>query len=189
MSSQLLTHFLSQYGYLALFIGCLLEGETMLLLAGFATHDGYLSLPIVILTAFVSGALGDTLYFLLGKFFGPRLLARFPRITRQSDRVNQLLYRHQRLIIVGIRFMYGLRVAGPVIIGNSGIPLWRFIHYNLIGAALWAILIGGCGYLFGQTIQWLFTDIGHYQWVAVLGLLLIAGIGHRLLRKRRRQTE
>jgi membrane protein DedA with SNARE-associated domain len=29
------------YGYLAVFIGCLLEGETILVLAGFAAHQGH----------------------------------------------------------------------------------------------------------------------------------------------------
>ena len=32
------TQLLSQYGYLAVFIGCLLEGETVLILAGLVSH-------------------------------------------------------------------------------------------------------------------------------------------------------
>ena len=31
----------TQYGYAAVAVGCLLEGETVLLLAGFAAHRGY----------------------------------------------------------------------------------------------------------------------------------------------------
>ena len=39
---------IEHYGYFAVFLGCFLEGETVLVLAGFAAHMGYLSLPGVI---------------------------------------------------------------------------------------------------------------------------------------------
>ena len=37
-----LTTLIADYGYWAVFIGCFLEGETVLLLAGFAAHRGML---------------------------------------------------------------------------------------------------------------------------------------------------
>ena len=46
-----LREFLAQYGYLAVFAGTLLEGEVILVLAGFAAHQGYLQLPVVMLVA------------------------------------------------------------------------------------------------------------------------------------------
>ena len=126
-----LTLLLAQYGYLALLIGCLLEGETLLILAGFAAHQGYLSFPLVLGVAFLGGTLGDQGFFFLGRHFGVRLIQRWPAISTRSAKVHQLLLRHQRLMIVGIRFMYGLRVAGPVIIGASKVPALTFILYNM----------------------------------------------------------
>ena len=43
-----LPQLLSQYGYLAVFIGALLEGESILLLAGYAANSGYLSFALVV---------------------------------------------------------------------------------------------------------------------------------------------
>ena len=40
------------YGYLAVLLGTFLEGETILVLGGFAAHRGYLALPWVIVAAF-----------------------------------------------------------------------------------------------------------------------------------------
>ncbi len=41
-------HLLATYGYLAVFIGCLLEGETILLLGGMAAHQHVLKLfPVI----------------------------------------------------------------------------------------------------------------------------------------------
>ena len=47
------------HGYWVLFVGCFLEGETLLLLAGFAAHRGYLNLGTVIALAAVAGFAGD----------------------------------------------------------------------------------------------------------------------------------
>ena len=38
----MLEHYIETYGYLAVMIGTFLEGETILVLAGFAAHQGYL---------------------------------------------------------------------------------------------------------------------------------------------------
>ena len=43
---------IQSYGYWAILAGTFLEGETILVLAGFAAHLGYLQLPWVILAAF-----------------------------------------------------------------------------------------------------------------------------------------
>jgi membrane protein DedA with SNARE-associated domain len=43
---------LTTYGYFALMIGTFLEGETILIAAGFLAHRGYLELPWVIFLHF-----------------------------------------------------------------------------------------------------------------------------------------
>jgi membrane protein DedA with SNARE-associated domain len=168
-------HFLEQYGYLALFIGCLLEGETLLLLAGFAAHLGSLSFPLVVLLAFLGGTLGDQLFFLIGRHFGPGLLQRWPRAQQRSARVLRLLERYHRWIIVGIRFMYGLRVIGPVIIGSSRVQARTFILFNMLGALIWALLMASLGYFFGLAAQQLFGDLKQNEAAAML-ILAAAGV-------------
>jgi len=62
-----LSGLIADYGYVALFAGTLLEGETVLILAGFAAHQGYLQLHWVIGIALLGGFLGDQFYFWLGR--------------------------------------------------------------------------------------------------------------------------
>lgn len=163
---------LAQYGYLAVFLGSLLEGETILLMAGFAAHHGYLSFPLVVVLACLGGTLGDQLFFFLGRRYGPFLLTRFPGFAARVRPVEQLIHRYHAGLIVMVRFMYGLRVLGPCVIGMSRVPVWRFAALNFLGAALWAPLVAGLGYLFGQTLQWLLADFKRYQ---EIGLLVIVG--------------
>ena len=182
------TELLSQYGYVAVFIGSLIEGETLLILAGFAAHQGYLSFPLVVGLAFCGGAIGDQFFFFLGRKYGQALIDKFPRLKPHIVTVNRLILRFHSAVIILVRFMYGLRVAGPVAIGASGVGVWRFIAFNLLGAALWALLVGGAGYLFGRTFSWFFTDVKRYEELAV-ALLAAAGLffvfRRRLVRRKR----
>ena len=53
-----LSDFVTHYGYWAVVVGCLLEGETLLVLAGFAAKQGYLNLPLVMALGAAMGAAG-----------------------------------------------------------------------------------------------------------------------------------
>lgn len=169
-----IAQFVTDFGYPAVFVGTVLEGETILLLAAFAAHQGYLSLPWVIVFAMGGGMVGDQLFFFIGRRYGRALLSRFPKLRPGTQRVSNLMQRHSAGIIIGVRFMYGLRVAGPIAIGMSEVSAWRFILLNMVGAALWASVIAGAGFLFGKTLQWLFADIQHYEKFAVLFIIVMA---------------
>jgi len=178
---------IQNYGYIAVFVGALLEGETILVMAGFAAHAGYLNLALVILIAALGGFFGDQFFFTLGRLRGRQIMARFPSIAAQSARVERLVLRHQTWLVIGVRFMYGLRVAGPLLLGVSHVlPPLRFAALNLVGALLWGTLIGCAGYLFGRAMEMLLLDAKRYEAV-LLGVLLLVGIGiwtYRRLRLR-----
>lgn len=168
-----LPHLIDQYGYLAVFLGCLAEGETVLMLAGFAAHRGYLSFPIVVALAFCAGTLGDQLIYFLGYRYGRALLARWPRLAARVQSAIPRIERYQTGMIIGVRFMYGLRLAGPFAIGLSKVSPWRFSALNMVGAALWAVLIASMGYLFGRTLEWLIADLRRYEELAFVLILAI----------------
>ena len=180
---------ISDYGYFAVFVGTLLEGEAILMLAAYAAHQDYLSLPLVIVVAFFGATLGDQFFFLLGRRYGTRLLERFPTLRERAARVDRLLLRYHGGVIIGIRFAYGLRIAGPITIGMSTLPASRFFFFNAVGALIWAPLIAGVGYLFGHTMDWLLVDFKRFEaigFVALIGILaVVAVIGHLYKRRRR----
>lgn len=164
------------HGYWLLFVGCLIEGETLLLLAGFAAHRGMLNLGMVIGLAALAGFLGDQAAFWLGRRHGSAMLARFPSIERQTQRVQRLLMRYPSLSVIGVRFAYGLRLAGPVLMGTTVLSPLRFAVLNAIGAALWAGLVGSLGWSFGAAAQALLGDLRHIE-----GWLLLGGLVTGLL--------
>ena len=170
------------WGYPAVFLGTFLEGETVLVAAGFAAQRGYLSLPLVMLIAAVASFLGDQTFFWIGRLYGPRLLARLPRLRPAVERVAALLTRHHTPVILSVRFLYGLRIAGPMAIGMSGVPWRRFLVLNLLGAVAWAMIISAAGYGLGQVLHTLIADLRQHE-ALVLAALLATGILWALLRR------
>ena len=184
-----LSGLIQTHGYWLLAVGCLLEGETILLLAGFAAHRGHLNLGAVLLIAALAGFAGDQFYFWLGRRHGAAMLARWPSMAKKVERVHQLLARWRDAVVVFVRFAYGLRAAGPVIIGMSSISAPRFALFNALGALLWAGLVGGAGYAFGHAAEAVLGQIHSIEGWLLLALAA-AGAGLWLFHKwRERRSE
>ena len=161
------------YGYWAVAIGAFLEGETVLALAGLAASRGYLDFYLVVVVAGVCGFLGDQFYFFLGRVRGARMLARWPNVQERAHRFDELLARYHAPLIVAIRFMYGFRILGPVMLGMGRVPAWKFMVFNFIGAAIWAPLIAGVGFLFGNILESVLHDLKRVEVYAFAAVLLV----------------
>ena len=180
----MLTEFIASYGYLAVFFGTLLEGETVLLAAGFAAHRGMLDWKLVFAVAFAGATLGDQVAFLLGRWKGEALIQRFPALARNVARVRSLLERYPAPFILVVHFLYGLRIAGPLIMGSGRVPLARFVVLNMIGAALWAALVVGAGYAFGFAMEAWLADLKRIEELVLIGILA-AGVAAWIWRRAR----
>jgi len=182
-----LAQLVQTWGYPAVFLGTLLEGETVLLLAGLAAQAGYLELPWVIATAVAGGVTGEQIWFLVGRRNGERLLARFPRLRPGAERMHALLARHHLPLILSLRFLYGLRTVGPIAIGMSRVPWARFTALDFAAAVVWAVTVASAGYAFGQVLAlWLgdLTRIEH--WLALALIAAGAALWWLRIRKSRR---
>lgn len=175
---------IENYGYLAVAAGAFFEGETILILAGFAAYRAHLDLPTVIMVAVIASVLGDLAYFHAGRRFGPALLVRFPSWQAKTARVKGLLQRHHVPAILTLRLFYGLRTPGLLAIGMSEVCAFRFLALSCISATVWSIAVAGIGFLFGQAIERLLVDFGEYQ-MWVMGALFLLGTVWYVLSRRR----
>lgn len=162
--------FIQDFGYWAVLIGTFLEGETILVLGGFAAHRGYLSLPVVIIVAFLGTVIGDQLFFYLGRKHSPSILKRRPGWQRKIEKAQRLINRHEILILLGFRFIYGLRAVIPFTLGLAAISPRVFVPLNIMGAIIWAVAIGSAGYYFGHALE---VFLGHLK---QFELWIMAGI-------------
>ena len=179
---------IENYGYLAILIGTFLEGETIVILAGFAAQLGYLELPWVIASAIAGSFSGDQLYYYIGRHWGPKIIAKRLSWQEGAQKVYKHLHRHQNFLILTFRFYYGLRNVTPFAVGSAQVARTRFFVLNLIGAIVWAFAFSYAGFLSGEAIELFLDDIKRYELVA-LGTLVVLGIAiwvFTLVRHRRR---
>ncbi|EBC7690672.1 DedA family protein [Salmonella enterica] len=180
--NTLITH----YGYAALVIGSMAEGETVTLLGGVAAHQGLLKFPLVVVAVALGGMMGDQLLYLLGRCYGGKILRRFPRYHTKIGHAQKMIQRHPYLFVIGTRFMYGFRVVGPLLIGASRLPPKIFLPLNIVGALVWALLFTTLGYLGGEVIApWLHDldqHLRHGVWL-ILAVVLVVGVRWRLKRR------
>lgn len=180
----MLQQFLEHFGYIAVFIGTLVEGETVVVLAGFLAHRGYMRLDLVILAAFLGSYIGDQFWYYVGHRHGRTFLARKPRLQKMSGKALALVKRHPDLWVLGFRFVYGLRTIMPITIGLSGYSHLRYAILNGIGALVWAIAIGMAAYFFGAALEAVLGDIEKYELI-ILGALIFIGLLFWLWRRRK----
>jgi membrane protein DedA with SNARE-associated domain len=178
---------LHHFGYLAVFAGTFLEGETILVLAGFFASRGRLSLPLVLLSAAGGAYLGHAFWFWLGRTQGTRIVRRFPRFERQIARSLDLIERHGAGAIFFTQYLYGLRVAAAIVFGLSPIRTRKFLLYQALSCSLWATLIGLLGFYFGRAVERVLGQAEVFEKYAILFILLAGGavfLYHRLRQRR-----
>lgn len=170
--------FIGHYGYLAILLGTMLEGETVVLVAGFLAHQGYLSIPLIILSAIIGSSVSDQGLFFLSRFKGRRFLERFPKVCARVGKLSdKMAAKPVQLTVFALsfRFLYGLRNVAPLFLGISVLPTMRFVVLNAIGAVLWATTFSLAGYYLAKGVNAVTGTVARYELAFVLLLLACGG--------------
>ena len=172
-------------------VGVVFPGEASLLVAGFAAQHGWVSLGPMLAVAVVAAVGGDSVGYEVGKHYGPAL--RESRLGRGVGAKNWakadgFLRRHGGKAVFLGRCTALLRALIPGMAGMARLPYLRtFLPWNVAGGVLWG---GGCvllGYAFSASLE---TISKYLTWgpIAVIAVLLVAYLVHRVLRRRRERA-
>jgi membrane protein DedA with SNARE-associated domain len=167
---QILKEYLELHGYWVLFVGTFLEGEAILLLAGFLAFQGYLNILGVICTAWAGSFLGDQFYFYLGRLKGRGLLKRFHFIARKFREALKLIENYGNYVAFISRFTYGFRIVLPIILGITNLAPRTFLRINLASAFTWATVFSLGGYLFGKSASLVLDNVNNYEQYLIFAL-------------------
>jgi membrane protein DedA with SNARE-associated domain len=171
----LFTDYLETYGYIFLFVGTFLEGEAVLILAGYFAFQTKLNIFGVILTAFAGSFLGDQFYFYIGRWRGRWLINLFPAMAGKFRRGLKLIEKYGAFVAFVSRFTYGFRILLPVILGMTRLSRIKFLYLNLGSAFAWALIFSAAGFLFGKSASFFIEDLDKYEPYVILVLCSIIG--------------
>jgi len=187
-----LTNLVAQYGYLAVLVivglestGVPLPGETTLVAAALyagATHN--LNIVGVVIAAAVGAILGDNLGYLIGHWGGYRLLIRYGRYIRLSEKrikiARYLFLRYGGEVVFFGRFTAILRAYAAFLAGTTRMPWRRFLFFNVAGGIAWATIYGGGAYLLGRQIERL---SGPFEIVFVAAAVIAIVVGALIVQR------
>jgi membrane protein DedA with SNARE-associated domain len=187
-------------GYLAVFgvvfiesFGVPAPGQTIIVAASVYAGAGRLNIVAVAAVAFAAAVVGDNIGYAIGRLGGRRLALRFGRYVFLTEprlaKVEDFFARHGGKIVSVARFVDGLRQFNGVVAGIVGMPWWRFLAFNAIGAAAWVGVWSSVGYFAGDHLQQVYDEFRRYQlYLLIAAVALIVGLVARWwLRRRRRR--
>ena len=171
-----LQHLLIRYGLIAVLLGSAVEGDFSLLLAGVVAHLGIFAVPLAVGTGALGSLLGDTAWYCLGRFRGPRF-----RDSRFYRRVGPTIERLARQLgpwqLVAARFVYGTKSASMVFWGLHGLSFRRFLVIDSIGCVLASLVFTSLGYLLSGSAMALLGHVKRVElWLlggAIVGVLVV----------------
>lgn len=163
------------YGYWIVFFGSLVEGESVILTASVMASWGVLSLPKIMIVAFIGTLSAEWALFYLGRYYGKEILQRFPRFKEPAERAYRLLHKWDMWFILTCRFVYGIRTISPIVIGSSGISPSRFIPLNFLAAAIWTVVSCSAGYFLGDLVKEIGIQV-FMRYFSIIALSLVFGI-------------
>jgi membrane protein DedA with SNARE-associated domain len=166
---------LSTYGYIVLFLYSLGGGFVALLGAGVLSFMGKMDISLSITIAMTANFIGDSLMFYMSRYHKREMMEYFKKHRRKLAFSHLLLKRNGSWIIVVKKFIYGLKTLVPLAIGLTKYDFWKFSAYNAIGAAIWAVVVGGGSYVFGGALIKGYDMVADKPYLAPVMLLVIAG--------------
>jgi len=170
------------------FVGLIAPGETFLIFGGVVAGQGTISLVVLIAITWTCAVLGDLASYAAGRKLGRGFLVKHgPKVQITEERIHQVegfFERHGGKAIFLGRFVGLVRAVNPFLAGSSGMPLRRFLPYDILGAGAWATMLLVLGYIFWQSfdqvLEW--AERGTLALGTVIVVLAVAFTAYRHFR-------
>lgn len=181
--------YLDEYGYVAVFVGILLEGVgvpmpglTLLVAATLLASQETMRFSLVLICAFTAATIGNMIGYALGRYGGRQLILRIGTrlgIVNEDHlhRVEGFFERHGGAVILGARFLDVLRQVNGIVAGIVEMPWWRFFVYNALGAALWVGVWSMGVFYLGSHMEKVITVVKRFEpYLIGIGVVLLIGL-------------
>ncbi|MCX5513595.1 DedA family protein [Kaistia algarum] len=164
--------FLATYGLVVVYFGVIIEGDSVLIAAGFLAHQGVMNPITVFLAAFAGSVTSDQILYYIGRYSADSRLVKRQTVRPAFAKVLDIIHRRRVLFILSFRFIYGVRTISPIAIGIAGVSPWLYTPLNVVAAAVWAALVTSIGYFFGQIIEQYAGRLHHIEHKLLVALAI-----------------
>ena len=171
-------------------VGAPVPGESLLIFASVLVGRGEMSLPALLLFAWIGSVLGDNLGYLVGRKLGRGAIVRYGTKFGLTDErfngIERVYVRYGSATVLFARFFSILRQLNGIVAGTLGMSWWRFVLLDAAGAALWVTVWVFAPAYFSEHLTFIIGLAHHTKIVAsfllAAGLILVLGLFIRHLR-------
>ena len=139
------------------FLGLLVPGETAIVVGGFVAGQGEIDIVVLIAIVWTTAIAGDLVSFALGRRLGRDFLVKHgPRFQITEERLQQVerFYdRHGGKAVFLGRWVGLVRAVSPFVAASSGMPLRRFLPYDVLAAGAMGTAFCLLGYVFWHSLD------------------------------------
>jgi membrane protein DedA with SNARE-associated domain/membrane-associated phospholipid phosphatase len=162
------------------FVGLILPGDTIIILAGALAGVGETSIVLTIAVVWFCAWMGDTISFFLGQRLGRGFIERHgPRFRVTPERfarVDDYFKRHGGSTIIVGRFIGIVRAMAPFVAGSSQMTYRQFVPFSILGTGLWAATFSLIGYFASRSINKAADAVGRGTLVFGISIAMIAAV-------------
>jgi undecaprenyl-diphosphatase len=158
------------------FVGAVIPGDVVLLLAGFYAQRSPLDLPPISALAFAGALGGDTIGYCVGRFGGRRMVDRFGKRLFPEERLALVdrYFREYGIWAVSLgRITPVIRTVNTFTAGMARMPFPQFLLAVALAAAAWAVVIPIGGFFFSESLEAVRRALG---WAGVVVFVVFAGV-------------
>jgi membrane protein DedA with SNARE-associated domain len=166
----------------ALFVGFVVPGETVALLAGAAARIGHVPLVGVLAVVIVAAVAGDSVGYEVGRLLGPRVLDLriLAKRRKRLDEARAFLARRGGSAVFLGRWVAFFRAVMPALAGTSRMRYRKFLAYNAAGGIAWGAAVVLLGYAAGASYRQVEKSFGRDAAFAVLAVVVVAVVVWRV---------
>ncbi len=156
-----------------LLVGFFLPGDSLLFTAGFLASQGVFHIAWLATLCFGAAVAGDSVGYAFGHRVGRRIFTKPDSLffhRRNLLRAEDFYAKHGGKTIILARFLPVVRTFAPILAGVGSMTYPRFLAYNIVGGALWAIGLTALGYFLGSAIP----DVDRYLLPIIAGIIILS---------------
>ena len=167
------TPLISDYGLWIVFFGMMVEGTSMIIVAGILCYLGMLSIPSTFLIAALGAIIGDQLWYFLGRNYTLKLLNYFPSLKPRIEKLENSIQHKGALLSFSGRFIYGGAILFPMTLGTYKYNHTRFTIFDALGIIVWSFLGISLGYILGTSSELIFGKLEKvWHFVLILAFII-----------------
>lgn len=192
------TGFLLHHGYAILLlavsaeqIGLPIPSSPLLLAAGALAGYHRMNAALVLGIAVAASLVSDSLWYVLGRQRGGRMLGHVCRVSLEPDtcvsRIHAVYAKYGAKSLLFCKFVPGLGTLGPPMAGLMELACWKFLCLDAAGALVWSGTFFSLGWMFREQLELIAAGIGKFgAWLAILLACALAGyVGRKYVQRQR----